>query len=170
MRRVTRRVTSKSRLWINEIKVSCLSEARLLFPVYFLKYLDQRLDSFDSFLEDTVTTMHLSTLWVSANKNWTFVCLALAKKKLQNQHTWKIDPRPSTPRPKVRLACEIAKKKRPAKVTFYILMSWRGWHLKRLRIGRAASPLSRAPEKTPMLRRLRTSTTLDLKNNKLSRY
>ena len=81
--------------------------------------------------------MHLSTLWVSANKNWTFVCLALAKKKLQNQNTWKIDPRPSIPRPKVRLACEIAKKKRPAKVTFYILMSWRGWQLKRLRIGRA---------------------------------
>ena len=24
--------------------------------------------------------MHLSTLWVSANKNWTFACLALAKK------------------------------------------------------------------------------------------
>ena len=81
--------------------------------------------------------MHLSTLWASANKNWTFVCLTLAKKKLQNQNTWKIDPRPSTPRPKVRLTCEIAKKKRPAKVTFYIWMSWRGWQLKRLRIGRA---------------------------------
>ena len=81
--------------------------------------------------------MHLSTLWVSANKNWTFVCLALAKKKLQNQNPWKIDPRPSTPRPKVRLTCEIAKKKRPAKVTFYILKSWRGWQLKRLRIDRA---------------------------------
>ena len=83
--------------------------------------------------------MHLSTLWVSANKNWTFACLALAKKnyKIRILEKSTLDPRPSTPRPKVRLTCEIAKKKRPAKVTFYILMTWRGWQLKRLRIGRA---------------------------------
>ena len=79
MRRVTRRVTSKSRLWINELKVSWLLKRVYYFQCIFLKYLDQRLDSFDSFPEDTVTTRHLSTLWISVNKNWTFACLALAK-------------------------------------------------------------------------------------------
>ena len=63
------------------------------FQCIFLKYLDQRLDSFDSFLEDTATTMHLSTLWVSANKNWTFACLALAKKITKSEY---LKNRPST--------------------------------------------------------------------------
>ena len=78
--------------------------------------------------------MHLSTLWVSANKNWTFARLALAKKnyKIRILEKSTLDPRHLDQKSDSR-----AKKKRPAKVTFYILMSWRGWQLKRLRIGRA---------------------------------
>ena len=135
MRRVTRRVTSKSRLWINELKVSWLLKRVYYFQCIFLKYLDQRLDSFDSFPEDTVTTRHLSTLWISANKNWTFACLALAKINYKTR----ILKKPSTLDTSTKSQTHVRNSKKEETCQGHVLHfnGWRGWQLKRLRIGRS---------------------------------